>query len=379
VEQHEQVSQGLGQSTLGCNLFEIGEPLPTAVVAQARQRLSPQARQEIGRLMRPDPGRFLWQLVLAWVTIIGAVLLAEYSQRLWVTALAVIFIATRQNILALLMHEQCHRIGFRSRLGDYLGNFTCAYPILLSVEGYRRIHLAHHQCYFTDKDPDYRRKQGLIWTFPQEARRLLATILKDLLGLTFLAFFKGKRANLAPEPSRAIVTPAWVRLSYYAVVAGLLTWFHLWPVFLVYWILPLVTVLQVIVRWGAICEHKYNLIRPTVEESTPIIEPRWWEALLLPNLNFTLHIYHHWYPAIPYAKLPRVHELFRREGLVTEEHVFRGFWPYLKFLLSQPKAAPAEGSMPSGGGEAWSSWPDQPRGRPGRDNLDFHESGSSFV
>ena len=31
---------------------------------------------------------------------------------------------------------------------------------------------------------------------------------------------------------------------------------------LLYWLVPLLTVTQVLVRWGALCEHKYNLDQP---------------------------------------------------------------------------------------------------------------------
>lgn len=60
-----------------------------------------------------------------------------------------------------------------------------------------------------------------------------------------------------------------------------------WAVVVLYWVVPLLTVTQALVRWGALCEHKYNLDRPSVAESSPIIVVRWWERLLLPNLNFS--------------------------------------------------------------------------------------------
>ncbi len=108
--------------------------------------------------------------------------------------------------------------------------------------------------------------------------------------------------------------------------------------YLTYWMLPLVTLLQLFVRWGAIAEHKYNLIHPSVEESTPFIELRWWERLILPNLNFSLHIYHHWYPAIPACHLPKVHGKFRKACLVADKHVFHGYGDYLQSLLSNTLA-----------------------------------------
>ncbi len=60
--------------------------------------------------------------------------------------------------------------------------------------------------------------------------------------------------------------------------------------------------------------------------------------MLLPNLNFTLHIYHHYFPGIPFSRLLRVHQIFEREGLVNEGNLFRGYGEFLRFLLTPKKS-----------------------------------------
>ena len=102
--------------------------------------------------------------------------------------------------------------------------------------------------------------------------------------------------------------------------------------FLLFWLLPLLTVFQLIVRWGALCEHKYNLAGAGVAESTPLIVQRWWERLLLPNLNFAMHPYHHYFPGIAFSQLPRVHAIYEREGLIDQRHVFRGYGAYWRHI-----------------------------------------------
>jgi fatty acid desaturase len=143
---------------------------------------------------------------------------------------------------------------------------------------------------------------------------------------------KGKKlqgeAFKRPQP-----TPKWVRWGFYACLAGVLTVTHFWGVFLLYWVVPLLTVFQAIVRWGAICEHKYNIPNASIAESSPIIVPRWWEKLLLPNLNFTLHPYHHYFPGVSFSLLPKVHAVFCREGLIDDSHVFHGYAAYLRYLI----------------------------------------------
>jgi fatty acid desaturase len=108
----------------------------------------------------------------------------------------------------------------------------------------------------------------------------------------------------------------------------------LWPVFLLYWALPLLTIFPAIVRLGAITEHIYDLPSATVADASPLMLQTWWEKLLIPNLNFTLHPYHHYYPGIAHNNLPEVHRIFQRENLVVEKNVFHGYWSFLKYLQS---------------------------------------------
>jgi fatty acid desaturase len=308
----------------------VGETLPPALRGD-KNELSCGARESIHCLEHRDPWRFCFTLVSTWAAIIAAIATAVYAQHPVVSFLAVLFVATRQNVLGLLMHEQCHRLGFYSKKGDLLCNIAVCYPLLVTLDGYRRVHLAHHQNYFTDRDPDYVRKQGPAWTFPQRLWALLKLFLFDLSGVRIWEAIRGKGG--APSSAATAWWQRLFRVSYYLVAAGIITWLGWWTIVGLYWIVPLVTVLQVIVRWGAICEHKYDLIDPDVVESTPLIEPRWWEDLLLPNLNFTLHIYHHWFPRVPFSRLPEVHRIFRAEGLIEESNVFRGYGAYLRHLL----------------------------------------------
>lgn len=62
-----------------------------------------------------------------------------------------------------------------------------------------------------------------------------------------------------------------------------------WTAFFVYGVLPIWTVVQLMIRWIDVAEHKYNIEYGTVIETTPIIELTWWQKLLFPDLNFGYH------------------------------------------------------------------------------------------
>ncbi len=304
--------------------------LPSAF-SKDKSHLSEGARREIRALLGARPMAFLGQAVGAWTVILAAIAIASRMNSVWVTLLAMILIATRLNILALLVHEQVHSLGFRGRFGDLIVNLIAAYPMGASVEGYANVHLAHHKFYFTDRDPDVRRKSGPEWTFPMPTSRLIGLFLRDLSGLSAIHMVRGKLGTNGPKFKRNHPTPGWVRIANYAFIILVLAVTGSWLGFLLFWVVPLLMLFPVILRFGAICEHVY-VQGASLTETTPLIIPKWWEALLLPNLNFTLHSYHHFYPGIAFPNLPEVHAIFEREGLMDKNRVFHGYWAYFRHL-----------------------------------------------
>lgn len=307
--------------------------LPPALLLDSKSRLSAQARTEILKLNGSQSFLFLLQALRAWIIIITAIAIAVYVNNIWVSLLSILIVATRFNIFALLIHEQVHFLGIRGKYGDLIVNLLVGYPLLVtSVENYAKVHLSHHKYFFTQKDPDLLRKSGVDWTFPMNYFHLTKLFLSDLFGLTFIKLLKGKRMEQQNIFSRPHQYPTWIKPTYYIGIAILLTYTNMWSIFFLYWVLPLLTVFPAIVRLGAITEHIYNLPEANLIESSPLILLSWWEKLLLPNLNFSLHIYHHYYPGVACFNLPKVHQIFKRENLINEENIFYGYWAYLKYL-----------------------------------------------
>jgi fatty acid desaturase len=319
-------------------------PLPPAVKGD-RQVLPRAVLAEVQERNGARPVSFTLQLLAAWAVIVGVVVWAAHADAVWASAIAVVVVSTRQNVLGLLVHEQAHLLGYKGKYGDLFVNLFAAYPLLvLTVEDYAQVHLAHHRDYFSDKDPDFLRKSGEEWSFPKSRGELFRLLVTDVLGINTVKLIRGKRrGGQAFAFARRYRIPRWVRPAYFVAVAGVLTWAAAWGTFLLYWALPILTITQLFVRWGAICEHKYNLPGASVAESTPLIVLSWWERLLLPNLNFAMHPYHHYFPGIAYAKLPEVHAIYVREGLVDDAAVFRGYGAYLRFI-TRSRSAPSTAS-----------------------------------
>lgn len=297
-------------------------------------KLSSEGRAAVLALQGPRPGVFWFHVALNWALIAAAIGLALFAQNLLVTALVIFFVATRQMVFGLLLHEQVHRLGSRSKYADWLVNAFVVYPLFVTtVEDYAKVHLSHHKYFFTADDPDFLRKNGSDWTFPMTVWGLVKLALRDVLSLNTIALIKGKTApkNL-DEFTRRNPTPLWFRLAFFFLVAACLTVMGAWPAFLLYWVLPIVTITQLLVRWIAVIEHQYGIEGADVHDVTPLIKLKWWQKLLLPDMNFAMHVYHHHHPGVSWSNLPKVHEIYRAEGLVDESAIFNGQGAYLAYL-----------------------------------------------
>jgi fatty acid desaturase len=308
--------------------------LRPAVLTDAKG-LSVDARKEIMGLSGARPGRFTSQLALTWVTIFALIAAAVVAHNWLVSLLCVFLIGTRQMVLALLMHEQVHRLGMRSKYADWLVNMFAVFPLFVTtVEDYAKVHLSHHKYCFTKDDPDFLRKSGPEWTYPMSKRQLFGIAVRDLLGMNVLKLIRGKKAHATTEFTRRHPTPKWMRISFYLALAAVLSLVGGWMVFMLYWALPLMTITQLLVRWLAVCEHEYNIENGEIHETTPLIKLNWWQHIIFPDLNFGLHVYHHMHPGVSFGNLPKVHEIYKREGFVDESAVFHGQGSYLKYITT---------------------------------------------
>src|SRR5258708_32044453 len=120
--------------TQRAELYEIGTPLPAALKV-SRAELPEDVLKAIRPLMRPDPRGYFLQWLAAWLSIVVAIGAAIHFDNVYLTAAVIFFVATRQNLLALLMHEQTHWLGSRSNWADYFCELLVAYPPMVTLEG----------------------------------------------------------------------------------------------------------------------------------------------------------------------------------------------------------------------------------------------------
>ncbi len=199
---------------------------------------------------------------------------------------------------------------------------------------YRVIHRLHHNNLYGELDPD----TALHGGYPRGKAYLVRKLLKDLCGLTAwktYAYFLGgapalnTATNLALRPlddtSRRLRAEARRdRDSVIGLHIALLVFFawsgHLVQ-YLVLWVLPLVTLVQALLRLRAIAEHgaPADLSSPLTAARTNT-GPAWLEWLLFPH-QVNYHIEHHLYASVPHYRLPALHEEMARRGMLEGAEV----------------------------------------------------------
>jgi fatty acid desaturase len=275
------------------------------------------------------PAASLLAVTFEWVAIILAILLYERLANLWFLPVVVMWIGARQHALGVLMHEGTHYHLLRNRTAnDIVSELFLAWPLFVTMKAYRRTHFAHHRHVNTDRDPDMVRKQNAEWEFPQSAGALALLLLKDLSGWnTYQQLMEAAdMSDTSTTPAAGVDYYRIARLSYYVVIAALVVYFGLWRELLLFWLLPALTWLKVILRVRSIAEH-YGIANDHVYTQTRTTLPSLLERLFVAPLSINYHLEHHLYPSVPFFRLRRLHTAlmadaqFRATAHLTQTYI----------------------------------------------------------
>jgi len=288
---------------------------------KARAGLSPEEVRELSRL---DAGRGTLALAVNWTAIALLTMTALRWRHPLVVAAAVLGMALAQHGLAVLAHEAAHYRLYQQRwLNDLVGKL-CGAPLGISMLTYRIIHRIHHNHLYEPIDPDL----ALMAGYPRGRLYLLRKLAKDLTGITTFKnyrYFKGTVVKPIGDTSSALHRAArrdrkLVRGLHLAALALAIAT-GTWRWYLLLWLLPLVTVLQMILRLRAVCEHG-----AVTDLSTPLkaarttLAPTWLRWLLFPH-HVNYHIEHHLYPSVPHYRLAECHRRLVASGALAGAEV----------------------------------------------------------
>jgi fatty acid desaturase len=314
---------------------------------ESERRGSPLSAERVRALSAIDP----LKATLALGQTVGVLAAAIAAAILWwsppVVLGSIIVIAARQQACFVLAHDAAHYRLYETRwLNDAVGRLFGA-VVGVSMCTYRVIHRLHHNHLYEPQDPDLPLHGG----YPRGRAYLLKKLLRDVLGLTAFktyAYFFGAPAintetgaanrpldDTAPALRRAARRDRWMVAGFHiaapttAFAAGYGT------EYLVLWALPLVTLLQPILRFRAICEHGAvkDLSSPLTAARTNLA-PFWARWLLFPH-HVNYHLEHHLYPSIPHYNLPACHRALVACGALAQAEV-RSVFATARLVAADP-------------------------------------------
>jgi fatty acid desaturase len=288
------------------------------------------AREVVQSLTRRSPWKATAAILhdVAVIAVAVAIALHFWPDPL-IIAVSVFIIGTRQHALFVIAHDAAHYLLYERRWLNDLAGRACATVQGLSMCTYRVIHRLHHNNLYGELDPD----TALHGGYPRGKAYLVKKLMKDLCGLTAwktYAYFLGgapalntatkvalrplddtsEKLRLEAKRDRNVV------IAFHLVLLAAFAWTGYLVQYLVLWVLPLVTVVQAILRLRAIAEHG-----ATTDFSSPLTAartntaPAWVEWLIFPH-HVNYHIEHHLYASVPHYNLRALHREMAARGVL---------------------------------------------------------------
>jgi fatty acid desaturase len=295
--------------------------------------------EEIKPLAERSDAMGILMLVHCYGIIVAALTLFSIWPNPVTFVLAIMLIGSRQLGLAILMHDAAHRALFKTGLlNELMGKWVCGNVILADMAAYRHYHLTHHRFAQSDKDPDL----VLSKPFPVTRASLIRKFGRDLTGRTGLKQLTGQIATWlrlagdsdaveeAGKQAQAFKGggPTGAILSNAAIFL-IMTIFGAWWWWFAFWLLPLMTWFQLVLRIRNIAEHAltefsddpFRNVRTTLADpvTTLFLAPYW--------VNY--HLEHHLIMHVPCWNLKKMHALMMSKGHGAAMNIAPNYWGVL--------------------------------------------------
>ncbi len=289
----------------------------------------PLDKNQIQSLTRLSVPQSLLALLVNWGHIALAVAVFEISPPPWRWVLLpflVVYQARNLNGLGILAHEAIHHTLLPwPWLNNTVGRWLCGFPMGLSLNAYRRLHLAHHRLVLDPADPDYPLYQNLPTSTPRFLRRIFGDTLGGNSFQKYLLTIKGDGQGAANPDLPLMVlfhTTAW----------GVLMWQGWWLPGLLLWLLPMATMMPVFFRLRAAMEHGGLEGTPFPLKSRTTLGSAWGRFWFSPHHSH-FHLEHHWCPGAPHYHLGALHRLLAGKNALGGADISPGYTATLKALV----------------------------------------------
>ena len=282
-------------------------------------------------------------LAVHWGSIVLIFSAIYHSQSVLIGIIALPIIAGLQNSLGSLAHETFHHKVFTARtLNTFVGRFFYSYPLGVPYESYRRRHLDHHRKVGQRDDPDWGNYQGSQFESRSDVYRFFTSkLFGAYLLVNVLATIGGKQpplleGNRDKSPVTDVAFLVLTQLILFALVAIFFTWW----MYIVFWLVPVVTLTSFLIGMRAYLEHNDPNGDSGIDGRLFDYSPGALEHFLVSPCHFHLHAIHHAFPAVPHYRLESMKKELGQYGISypcqNRSGYVQSFFTQLKKLPTRP-------------------------------------------
>ena len=289
-------------------------------------RPTPEFRSELREIRSV---RNALSVVSIYVQAIVVIAVAMRLNNVVVYALAIVLMGRTHAQCLGLMHESVHRLLMRNKsVNDFFGRWLLGYPAFTNTDGYRIVHMAHHREEFGPNEPDI----PLYANYPITRASFWRKMRRDALFVTGLKMLRGQLVGLF----RGIPLVRRTNAKIFAVQAVLLAVFWVFVApwgYVVFWLVPYLTVWRVMNRLRSIAEHGGLRSDDDRRITTHSVRQSRIASFLFVPFNLGWHIAHHTDSGVPFRSLPKYHAALRASGYVNDLYEYpnyRSVWRALR-------------------------------------------------
>lgn len=252
------------------------------------------------------------------VLALGTYALVRVSNPVLWMAVAIVQGVTVFNFTVLL-HEVVHHAVFarrRPRLERLLG-FLYAIPSGLSASQFTRWHLDHHaELGSAEDDPKRYHLSPKV-----NARWLKCLYCTPALFLIYFRAARQESASYPPALQRTIARERRLSIACHLSAVAALAWFAGWGAVARAYLVPVFVVFPVAFTLNRLGQH-YSIDPDDPAGWSTLMRGHWFWNLVFLNSNY--HLEHHYFPGIPFYRLPELQRVltpfYARRGLVWQSY-----------------------------------------------------------
>lgn len=244
-----------------------------------------------------------------------------------------ILMARTQLALFVLSHDAVHlRLYNNRKLNDFIGH-AISLPMFFLFNTYRDNHLKHHQNPHHPEDPN----NPISGNFPMEKSKFYKMLLCDLLGITYVQLLisltrKDNIFAISEKNKNEFHLTMFFGTIINCALAGLLFYLGHGLVFLLLWWIPMVTILQALMRIRTVMEHGGLLENEDQSNnSRTVVNPI--QTFIFGPHGVNYHIEHHLFPAVPWHQLKNLHKKIKAE--IPSENVYSSYSQVFDQILNK--------------------------------------------